>query len=157
MKKEKNRIKKFVANVNGRELEFNWRYEDIYSVTHIKHLIYGLVDYEYDSFEHSCTRGLTEPDMDGYFDSASCQIEILSEYYIIFCFNNDIQRIPITFTEFMDDFIENNGYDYWGTFEIGDNEYQFQINHNSGTVAIFYKDGFEPLAYKNFTLIEKII
>lgn len=156
MKKENNRIKKFIANVYGQELEFNWRYEDIYSATQIPH-IKGLVDYEYDSFEHSCTRGLTEPDMDGYFDSTNCNIEILSEYYIIFCFNNDIHKIPITFTEFMDDFIENNGYDYWGTFEIGDNEYQFQINHNSGTVSIFYKDGFEPLAHKNFTLIEKIV
>lgn len=156
MKKENNRIKKFVANVNGQQLEFSWRYENVYSATQIPHLK-GLVDYEYDSFEHSCTRGLTEPDMDGYIDTMSCQIQILSEYYIIFCFDNDIQKVPITFTEFMDDFIENNGCDYWGTFEIENKEYQFQINHSSGKVAIFHKDGFEPLAFKNFTLIEKIV
>lgn len=83
-------------------------------------------------------------------------IKILNEYYLTFFFNNDIQKVPITFTEYTDDSLIYNYFNFKGYFNCGEDEYYVQINHVYNNLSIFIKNTDTIIAKRNFVLVEKL-
>lgn len=70
-----------------------------------------------------------------------------------FSFNDKEVSVLITIEELAEDLMESN--DFWGEFEQDGKDYQIQLYHSSGEVAIFEKGGSKPIKYADFIITYK--
>ncbi|EOA48957.1 hypothetical protein [Bacteroides salyersiae] len=70
---------------------------------------------------------------------------------IHFEYKNTPISIPITEQQLKADKAGTN--DFWGEFEYDREQYQIQIYQSTYEVAIFKKEGNEPISYSKFDLI----
>lgn len=149
-------MKSFKALIdNSIIVEFFHSYWNVFETHSI-----GNVNYEYDAGSKECVKNIEITNSDAIIQSITSykdytvDVKILSEYYITFLFDNNIQKIPITFTQFMDDFFEDNDYHFIGEFKCGKNEYKLTLDHENEKVLIYFKeDIIAPIAKQNFVLI----
>lgn len=120
----------------------------------------GNVNYEYNARNKRCvsiieiTNSNTIIQRINFYKNYNVDMKILSEYYITFIFDNNIQKIPITFTQFTDDSFEDNDYHFIGEFKCGDSEYKLTLDHKKEKVLIYFKEEIiAPIAKQNFVLI----
>lgn len=149
-------MKSFKALIdNNIVVEFFHSYRNVFETCSV-----GNVNYEYDAGNKECVSIIEIINSDAIIQSISSyrnynvDMKILSEYYITFLFDNDIQKVPITFTQFMDDSFEDTDYHFIGEFKCGENEYKLTLDHKKEKVLIYFKEEIiAPIAKQNFVLI----